>query len=52
MQSVMSLIIGLLLVPSLAAMTVVLNVAFAFEGTGFENKSEFMKYVTNGTKVV
>jgi hypothetical protein len=52
MQSVMSLSIGLLLVVSLATMSVASNPAFAFAGTGFKNKEECMEYVIEDTKVV
>ncbi|MFL6401212.1 MAG: hypothetical protein ACJ72J_16760 [Nitrososphaeraceae archaeon] len=48
----MSLSIGLLLVASLATMTVILNPAFAFSGTGFKNKSECMEYIIGDTSVV
>jgi hypothetical protein len=55
MQSVMSLSRGLLLVAmvlvaSLATMTVISNPTFA--GTGFKNKAECIEYVIDSTKVV
>ena len=52
MQGVMSLSIVLLFVALLATMAVVSNPAFAFEATGFKNKSECMEYVMDSTSVV
>ena len=52
MQSVIRLSIVMLLVALLATMAVISNPAFAFEGTGFKNKSECMEYVMDSTSVV